>query len=377
MADGGWRATLATADNSRTMQPSPPADPPPGTRSNLYGLGRDALAEILGELSQPAYRARQLFRALYHGDRLDPERWLEFPRDLRAGIAREFSVARPRVSARTDSTDGTSRFLLELPGGDRVEAVSIPADDRMTFCISSQVGCAYGCTFCMTARLGFGRHLLAGEIAGQVAALMEATGTAHGRYNIVFMGMGEPLHNLAGVTQALSILFDEEGFALGPRRVTVSTVGLVNGIRALAALPIVPRLAVSLVAADQAVRERLMPVARSVPVDVLADAVREYGEGKRDRPTFECVMLKDVNDRPTDARALAELALRADAKVNLIEFNPTPELPFDASTEASIRRVLRTLADAGVTATVRRSRGKDIDAACGQLAFSERAARSG
>ncbi|NJN64873.1 MAG: 23S rRNA (adenine(2503)-C(2))-methyltransferase RlmN [Acidobacteria bacterium] len=343
-----------------------------GDSPNLYGLDRAGLAAALLSFSIPGYRVRQVFSALYRRDALDPRTWSDLPVSLRESLADSFVIERPRIASRVRADDGTTKFALDLPGGGRVESVAIPADDRMTFCISSQVGCAFGCAFCMTAKLGFTRNLTAGEIAGQVAALIAETGVEHGEYNIVYMGMGEPLHNFDGVKGSLHLLFDELGFALGPKRVTVSTVGLPKQIRALASEPVPPRLAVSLVTADQALRESLMPVARKFKLDELCDAIRAFGEGKRERPTLEVVMLGGVNDAPSLAAPLAEYARRARAKVNLIEFNPTPELPYVPASEERIAHFLRVLTRAGVVGTVRRSRGKDAFAACGQLAFLER-----
>ena len=336
---------------------------------NLYGLDRAGLAAAFEPLGLEPYRVRQVHAALYRRDDLDPRSWTDLPRRLRETIASRFRVVRPEIAARTPARDGTVKYALRLEDGALVEAVAIPDSGRMTFCLSSQVGCAFGCTFCMTARLGFRRHLHAGEIVGQAAALRKETGVAGGAYNIVFMGMGEPLHNLAALEPALAILGDELGFGLGPRRVTVSTVGLPDRIRKLATFPAPPRLAVSLVAADQRVREELMPVARRHRLDELAEAVRSYGTGRRDRPTLEVVMLDGVNDTPELAERLAAFAGRCRAKVNLIEFNPTPELPWAPSPEERLQYFLRVLGRRGVVGTVRRSRGRDAFAACGQLAL--------
>lgn len=341
-------------------------------KPNLYGMNREELRDALSAVDPAPFRAKQVFAALYRRDALDPASWTEWPSARRAAVAETFDIARPRPANRAEASDGTTKLGLELPKGGRVEAVAIPADDRMTFCISSQVGCAFGCAFCMTAKLGFTRNLDAGEIVGQVAALLRETGTEHGQYNIVFMGMGEPLHNVANVKAALNLLFDELGFDLGPKRVTVSTVGLPKQILALADSPVPPRLAVSLVTADQALRETLMPVAKRFALDELGEAIRRYGAGKRDRPTLEVVMLDGVNDDPRLAGPLAEYARWTRTKVNLIEFNPTPELPFRPASEARLQYFLRELTRAGVVGTVRRSRGKDAFAACGQLAFLER-----
>jgi 23S rRNA (adenine2503-C2)-methyltransferase len=353
---------------------SPPAPP---ARPNLYGLDRQALETALAPLDPSPFRARQVLRALYTRDALDPAGWTEFPADLRAAVAAAFDVRRPQVAGRALAADGTLKVTMDLPGGGRVESVAIREPGRTTFCISSQVGCAYGCAFCMTARLGFGRHLDAGEIVGQVAALAAETGVARGAYNVVFMGMGEPLHNFGSVVAAVRLLTADEGLALGPRRITISTVGLAHRIVELAERDVPARLAVSLVTADQALREELMPVARRHPLPELAAAVRRFGEGKRDRPTLEVVLLAGVNDAPQHARQLAAYAHEARAKVNLIEFNPTPELPYHPPPESTIQMFLSVLSRARVVGTVRRSRGKDAYAACGQLAFLERAGPDG
>ncbi len=347
--------------------------PGPASRPNLYGLDHDGLAAALAPLDPAPFRARQVLRALYTRDALDPASWSDLPSPLRQAIADAYVVRRPAVAARALAADGTLKVTVDLPAGGRVEAVAIREPDRTTFCLSSQVGCAYGCAFCMTARLGFGRHLDPGEIVGQVAALSAETGVARGGYNVVFMGMGEPLHNLENVVAAIGLLTAEDGFGLGPRRITISTVGLAQRIVELAEREVPARLAVSLVTADQALRETLMPVARRHPLPELAAAVRRFGQGKRDRPTLEVVLLEGVNDAPEHARKLAAYAHAAQAKVNLIEFNPTPELPYRPAPEPAIQMFLSVLAKARVVGTVRRSRGKDAYAACGQLAFLESA----
>jgi 23S rRNA (adenine2503-C2)-methyltransferase len=340
--------------------------------TNLYGLNRAKLRDVLAGWDVPAYRTGQLMRALYQRDALDPSAWTDLPVALRDQIARAHPVERPRVAERVRGPDGTLKALLELPAGGRVEAVAMGSPKGLTFCISSQVGCAMGCAFCMTARLGYQRQLQPGEIVGQVAALEELTGCERHGFNIVFMGMGEPLHNLEGVLDALELLTDEDGFGLGPRRITVSTVGLVKGIDRLAQQPVVPRLSVSLITADPQQRAELMPIARRIGLDELAGAIRRFRGDRRDRPTLEVVLLRDVNDSERHAGQIVRFAQSARAKVNLIPFNPTPELPFEAPSEDRIDRFMEILSGAGVIGTVRRSRGRDIDAACGQLAFTRR-----
>ena len=343
--------------------------------TNLYGLGEQELTRIMAQFGLEPYRARQVMTAMYLHDVLEIERWTALPSAARGALCAGHGVERPRLAETSESADGTIEALLDLPAGGQVEAVAIPAGERLTFCISSQVGCAFGCAFCMTAKLGFQRHLEAGEIVGQVAALRALTLAEPGRYNIVFMGMGEPLHNLTNVSRALALLTSPRAFALGPRRITVSTVGLPDGIDQLAKLQPSPRLAVSLVTADQALREKLMPVARKYDLEGLAEAMRRFGAGKRDRPTLEVVLLDGVNDERRHAESLIALARRAGAKVNLIEFNPTPELPFRPAREERMNMFLSLLTRAGVAGTVRRSRGKDVAGACGQLAFTRTAGR--
>ena len=341
----------------------------PRPKMNIYGLDLPALTELVSTLGEARFRARQIMDAIYRQDLLDPLAWTTLSQKLREHLASEYEVVRPSITAHEHSKDGSLKVVLSLADNRMVEAVAMPVEGRMTFCISSQVGCAYGCAFCMTARMGFQRHLLAGEIVGQVAALMQETGTPHECYNVVFMGMGEPLHNLEPVLQAMRLLVDARAFGLGPRRITISTVGLPEGIDRLAEEASVPRLAVSIVCADEQLRHALMPATRRVALDKLADAIRRFGQGRRDLPTLEVVLLRGVNDLPSHANKLAAFARQAHAKINLIEFNPTPELPFTPSPESTIQHFLRVLSREGIGATVRRSRGKDIAGACGQLAL--------
>lgn len=343
-------------------------------RPNLYGMNLGQLRAALAPLDPAPYRARQVCAALYRRDVLDPAAWTDLPGILREAIREQLRAARPTVAARALAADGTLKVVLALPEGGEVEAVAIREPQRTTFCISSQVGCAFGCTFCMTGRLGFRRHLAPGEIVGQVAALLAETGAPRGGANIVFMGMGEPLHNFDALLAAIELLTGRDGFGFGARRVTISTVGLAHRIRALAERRAPARLAVSLVAADQKLRAELVPAARRWPLDELADSIRAFGRGRRDRPTLEVVLLDGVNNAPALAQKLAAFARRCRAKVNLIEFNPTPELPYRPASEDRLQLFLRVLRDAGVVGTVRRSRGRDACAACGQLAFLTRGA---
>ncbi|HLI27781.1 MAG TPA: 23S rRNA (adenine(2503)-C(2))-methyltransferase RlmN [Chloroflexota bacterium] len=319
--------------------------------------------QVMAELDQPAYRARQVFRALHVEGVRDWQAISTLPRGLRARLAERFRLSAPIVAARAVSVDGTVKYLLALADGREIEAVHIPDDGRVTVCVSAQAGCALACAFCATGRLGLLRNLTAGEIVEQVYL------ARHGEPapNVVFMGMGEPLANYAAVVRALRLLMAPEGLHLSPRRITVSTSGLPDRIRRLAAEGLGVRLAVSLHAADDATRSALMPINDRYPLRAVLDAAAEYAERTGRRVSYEYVMLAGVNDRPQDAARLARLLPRRDAHVNLIPYNPT-DAPFRGSAPETIRAFARVLAEHGVPCSVRRSRGRDVQAACGQLA---------
>jgi 23S rRNA (adenine2503-C2)-methyltransferase len=286
---------------------------------------------------------------------------------LRSRLAQRFRITTPIVEARQVSSDGTTKFLLRLADDRRVEAVYIPDTPAQTFCVSTQVGCAAGCAFCLTGKMGLVRNLTAGEIAGQVRVLAHETGLASSAFNIVLMGMGEPLHNYRATMDALAILADAEGLALPPRRVTLSTVGILPGLEKLASEPLMPNLAISLHATTTAQRDALVPVNRRYALEDLIDACRRFPLAKRRRITFEYVLLAGVNDTPEDARRLVRLLHGIKAKVNLLPLNEAPGIPFKRPSDARVNAFAKILADRGMTVSVRRSRGRDIRAACGQL----------
>ena len=263
--------------------------------------------------------------------------------------------------------DGTRKFVLELADSRRIEAVFIPDTPSMTLCISTQVGCAMACSFCLTGKMGLVRNLTAGEIAGQVRVLAAATGMLDQPLNIVLMGMGEPLHNYDSTIKALRILHAQEGLAVSPRRVTLSTVGIVPGLERLAREPLMPNLAVSLHATTDEQRTTLVPPNRKYPLADILEACRRFPLKKRRRITFEYVLLNDVNDTSDDARRLARLLNGIKSKVNLIPLNPAPGIPYDRPPDERVDRFAQVLADRHVTVSVRKSRGRDIRAACGQL----------
>ena len=313
------------------------------------------------------FHARQLYRWIYRRGVVDFERMTDLSKDLRAQLAAEFTVTTPIVVSDSRSIDGTRKFVLELADHRRIEAVFIPDTPAMTFCISTQVGCAMGCGFCLTGRMGLVRNLTAGEIAGQVRVLAAATNMLDRPFNIVLMGMGEPLHNYDHTMKALRILHSEHGLAVSPRRVTLSTVGIVPGLERLAREPLMPNLAVSLHATTDEQRTLLVPPNRKYPLAEILETCRRFPLKKRSRITFEYVMLDGVNDSPEDARRLARLLSGIKSKVNLIPLNPAPGIPFERPSDERVDQFAQILADRHITVSVRKSRGRDIRAACGQL----------
>jgi 23S rRNA (adenine2503-C2)-methyltransferase len=286
---------------------------------------------------------------------------------LRASLADDFTLTTPLTANRERSSDGTEKFVLRLADGKYVESVFIPDTPAMTFCISTQIGCAMGCRFCLTGKMGLVRNLTAGEIVGQVRVLADATGMRQRRFNIVLMGMGEPLHNYDETMKALRILADEHGLAVSPRRVTLSTVGLLGALGRLAHEPLMPNLAVSLHAASDSLRGELVPLNKKHGVTDIIQACKQFPLKRRSRITFEYVLLAGVNDTPEDARQLARLLAGVKSKVNLIPLNPAPGIPFDRPSDETVDQFARILADRYLTVSVRKSRGLDIRAACGQL----------
>jgi 23S rRNA (adenine2503-C2)-methyltransferase len=352
----------------------------PGTPSlpNLYGLEREALAALLREHGAEPFHAGQVHRWLYRFRRYDPAEWTDLPRRLRGRLAAAARVEPGSIAGRVEAKDGTVKYRIALAGGGEVEAVHMVHRGRSTICLSSQLGCALDCDFCLTGRMGLGRHLLAGEIAGQVALIQEDRGLGGVPFNVVFMGMGEPLHNYDAVMAAVRLLTDPEGFGVSHRRVTVSTAGLVPGIERLASEPTRPRLAVSLNATTDEVRDRLMPVNRKYPLARLLDACRAFASATGDRFTFEYVLLRGVNDTEADIDRLARIVRRHGAKLNLIPFNPVPGwLDYVPPPKARVEAIRDRLLARGVPVGIRWSRGLTARAACGQLALLPDRAQDG
>ncbi len=335
--------------------------------SNLAELDLADLEAALNARGLERFRARQVFAWIYKRGVTDVEAMTDLPRQLRAALLADFTIATPQIASRERSTDGTEKFLIRLADGKHIESVFIPDTPAMTFCISTQVGCAMACAFCLTGKMGLVRNLTAGEIAGQVRVLAGALDLRDKAFNIVLMGMGEPLHNYDAVMKAMSILCDEHGFHLPPRRVTLSTVGLLPALERLGREALMPNLAISLHAPTDAQRGELVPINRKYGVADIIAACKAFPVRKRSRITFEYVMLAGVNDSPDDARKLARLLSGVKAKVNLIPLNAAAGIPFNRPADDVVDRFARVLAERDVTVSVRKSRGRDIRAACGQL----------
>jgi 23S rRNA (adenine2503-C2)-methyltransferase len=335
--------------------------------ADLAELERPALEALLEARGVERFRARQIFRWIYRRGVTDAGAMTDLPRELRARLTDELRMTTPAVVGRERSVDGTEKFLLRLADLRQIESVFIPDTPAMTFCISTQVGCAMACAFCLTGKMGLVRNLTAGEIVGQVRVLADALDMRDKRFNIVLMGMGEPLHNYDETMKALRILADEHGLEVSPRRVTLSTVGLLPALERLASEPVMPNLAISLHAPTDLTRGELVPLNKKYGVADIIAACRRFPLKKRSRITFEYVLIAGVNDSPEDAKKLAKLMAGLKSKVNLIPLNAAPGIPFERPTDEAIDRFAKTLADHDILVSVRKSRGRDIRAACGQL----------
>jgi 23S rRNA (adenine2503-C2)-methyltransferase len=343
-----------------------------GARADIRELGLEELGRVVEAAGERSFRARQLARWLYGRGAQSFDVMLELPAAFREYLKDNFTIGSARIAAVRRSVDGTRKLLVELAGGEAIEAVIIPAEGRVTLCLSTQAGCAMGCTFCATARMGLRRNLGVGEILGQIFLARGELGAGEELTNYVFMGMGEPLANYPRLKNALSTMTAKWGMGISPRRITVSTVGLVPMMeRLLADVPV--RLAVSIHATTDRTRDRIAPVNRRYPLRALIEACARMPLKHRDRITFEYVMLAGVNDSPADAKRLARMLAPLRAKVNLIFFNPFPGSGFEAAGRRAVEDFQGILRQGNLTATVRESRGADIAAACGQL-YAERAA---
>jgi 23S rRNA (adenine2503-C2)-methyltransferase len=334
---------------------------------DLADLERPALESALEARGHKRFHARQIFRWIHRRGVTDIEAMTDLSRELRATLARDFTLTTPALAHREISVDGTEKFLLRLADGRHIESVFIPDTPAMTFCVSTQVGCAMACAFCLTGKMGLVRNLTAGEIVGQVRVLADALHMRDTAFNIVLMGMGEPLHNYDETMRALRILVDEHGFDMPARRITLSTVGLLPALERLAAEEVMPNLAISLHAPTDLQRGALVPINTKYGIAEIIHACTRFPLKRRSRITFEYVLLAGVNDSPQDARKLATLVAGVKSKVNLIPLNAAAGIPFERPSDEAIDRFAKIVADHGVIVSVRKSRGRDIRAACGQL----------
>jgi 23S rRNA (adenine2503-C2)-methyltransferase len=347
---------------------------------SLIGVTQDALEDQFRAWNEPTFRAKQVMEWVFKRRVVSFEQMTNLSRALRTRLEEAYTLRTLTYSSVTGSTDTTRKYLFKLRDGRYVETVLIPANpalygdksDRLTLCVSSQVGCAYDCKFCASGLAGFTRNLTAGEIVEQVMVVEELASDRID--NIVFMGMGEPLANYSQLTAAMSVLNSPLGVGIGARHMTVSTSGVAPNIKKLAELPLQVRLAISLHGATDEVRERIMPVNKKYPLAMLFEALKHWYDLRKQHLTFEFILIEDVNDSLDQARHLAKLARPLRAKVNLIPYNTVEGLPWKRPPESRQEAFLRVLLDAGVTATLRREKGHDIAAACGQLRLKQETA---
>lgn len=335
------------------------------TSASIKALGLAGLRGLVQEMGEPGYRAAQLCRWLYQRSARSFDEMTDLPADLREQLASRFALSFPRVIERQVSSDGTRKYLLELADGATIETVGLPSGDRLTVCLSSQAGCAMGCTFCATGTGGFTRNLSPGEMVDQLAVVAEDFECRV--TNAVVMGQGEPFANYDAVLSALRVINHADGLGIGARHLTVSTCGLIPAIRRLANEPEQFTLAVSLHSAVQATRDMLMPGVRNMPLAELRDALIDYAEKTGRRPSLEFALIEGVNDTQLELDALVGFASRLLVHVNLIPINPVTGSGAERSAVERVRAFERRLSSAGIEVSVRAERGTDIDAACGQL----------
>jgi 23S rRNA (adenine2503-C2)-methyltransferase len=334
---------------------------------NLLDLDRKGLTAFFADLGEKPFRATQLLKWIYQEGVEDFSLMSNLSKSLRSFLQENCHISAPEIVLEQSASDGTRKWVLEASCGNRIETVFIPEEGRGTLCVSSQVGCALACTFCSTAQQGFNRNLTTAEIIGQVYAAQKRLGTETRITNVVMMGMGEPLLNFDNVVAAMNLMMDDFAFGLSKRRVTISTSGVVPAMYRLTQVCDVS-LAVSLHAVTDELRNELVPINKKYPLQELLAACRDNAKlAPRRTITFEYVMLKGVNDSIDDARGLIKLLKSVPSKLNLIPFNPFPNSAYTCSSKETILRFKTLLNDAGIVTTVRKTRGEDIDAACGQL----------
>ncbi|HUM78504.1 MAG TPA: 23S rRNA (adenine(2503)-C(2))-methyltransferase RlmN [Candidatus Saccharicenans sp.] len=332
----------------------------------LTSWTRAELETYLRRSGQPSYRAGQIFRWVYQAGKSQPSEFTDLPLDLRQQLEADFIINPLQLKEKVSSKDGTVKYLFELLDGNFIETVMIPAGKRQTFCLSTQVGCKFHCAFCASGLHGFKRNLEAGEIVSQVLNLKYNYG--HQPTNFVLMGMGEPLDNLDNVLKAIRILNDQNGLAMGARRITVSTVGLIPGLKKLVNFELQINLSLSIHSAIDDKRTQLMPVNKKYPLEELIKAAEDYLQAGGRQLTLEYIVIGGFNDSLYDAEALAAISRRLKAKVNLIAYSPVAGFKWQPPAEEEVERFKKWLEERKVRVTIRQSKGIDIAAACGQLA---------
>jgi 23S rRNA (adenine2503-C2)-methyltransferase len=334
---------------------------------NLLDFDRKGLAAFFVGIGEKTFRATQLLKWIYQEDITDFDQMTNLSKSLRAYLKEHCTITAPEILLEQIASDGTTKWVVEMGQGNRIESVFIPEEKRGTLCVSSQIGCALACTFCSTAKQGFNRNLSVAEIIGQLYVAQKRLGDTKRITNVVMMGMGEPLLNFDNVVAAMNLMMDDFTYGLSKRRVTISTSGIVPAMHRLNEVCDVS-MAVSLHAANDELRNELVPINQKYPLKELMEACREYArQGPRKHLTFEYVMLEGINDSVQDARSLVKLLKNVPAKINLIRFNPFPNSGYSCSSVDTITRFKDILHKAGLVTTIRKTRGDDIDAACGQL----------
>ncbi len=339
----------------------------PSAATDLAGFELAELERFVESLGHKRFHAKQIYRWIWRRGVTDFARMTDLSQELRAALIGAATVSTPAIARRDVSADGTQKFVLKMGDGRLIESVFIPDTPAQTFCVSTQVGCAMGCAFCLTGKMGLVRNLTAAEITAQVRVLAGSVDRLDKSFNIVLMGMGEPLHNYDATMKALRMLNEPEGLALHPKRVTLSTVGLVPMMDRLAGEALMPNLAVSLHAATESTRAAIVPSNKKYSMQDVIDACKRFPLAKRRRIMFEYVLLAGVNDSPQDARRLVKVLSGVKAKVNLLPLNAATGIPFERPSDEAINAFAKILADRGLNVSVRKSRGRDIRAACGQL----------
>jgi 23S rRNA (adenine2503-C2)-methyltransferase len=336
--------------------------------TNLVGVSLEEIEATVVGMNEPAYRGRQIYAGIYKRLLRSWDQFTDLSKPFREKLKAAYLIDYPPVHQVFASQDGTRRYLFEVAPGQKIESVFIPEERRDTFCISTQIGCAVGCLFCVTGKLLMRRNLSPGEIAGQILSLQSDRGTSTKRLNIVIMGMGEPLHNYDNVMKAIRLMTDDSGMSISPRRITLSTSGVVPGIKKLAEEPVIPNLAISLNATTDEVRNTLIPINTKWNIATLLETCRNFPLEQRRRITFEYVLIEGINDSAEDALRLVHLLKGLRKKINLIPLNADPWIPLKSPSPERVLEFEKILVGHHMTVIIRRPRGEDISAACGMLA---------